>query len=75
MLRCNQCGQYYVPGFLDCQCRAVSLTARAKDAEARAPLNLSAPQPKLLLPAPEVTARPDSPGPLERQVRGQPIRF
>ena len=75
MLKCNQCGQYYVPGFLDCQCRVISHVVRAKGAEGRATLNLSAPQPKLLLPAPEVTARPDSPGPLERQVRGQPIRF
>jgi hypothetical protein len=24
MLRCSRCGQYYVPGFLDCQCRTMS---------------------------------------------------
>jgi hypothetical protein len=24
MLRCNRCGQYYIPGFLDCQCRTMS---------------------------------------------------
>ena len=24
MLRCNRCGQYYIPGFLDCQCRTTS---------------------------------------------------
>ena len=24
MLRCNRCGQYYIPGFLDCQCRTKS---------------------------------------------------
>ena len=24
MLRCNRCGRYYIPGFLDCQCRTMS---------------------------------------------------
>ena len=24
MLRCNRCGQYYIPGFLDCKCRTMS---------------------------------------------------
>jgi hypothetical protein len=24
MLKCNRCGQYYIPGFLDCQCRTMS---------------------------------------------------
>ena len=24
MLRCSKCGQYYVPSYLDCQCRVAS---------------------------------------------------
>lgn len=27
MLRCDRCGQYYIPGFLDCWCRAIARTA------------------------------------------------
>ena len=29
MLRCNRCGRYYIPGFLDCQCRTTSNTGLA----------------------------------------------
>lgn len=24
MLKCSRCGQYYVPGYLDCKCRMVA---------------------------------------------------
>ncbi len=28
MLRCRQCGQYYIPGFLDCSCRTKTRLTR-----------------------------------------------
>jgi len=24
MFKCNRCGQYYIPGFLDCRCRVAA---------------------------------------------------
>ncbi len=46
MLKCSQCGQYYIPGYLDCQCRiAASLPRawRASQLPAKEKLLLSSP--------------------------------
>jgi hypothetical protein len=34
MLKCSRCKQYYIPGYLDCQCRVARamLAANAQDA-------------------------------------------
>jgi hypothetical protein len=31
MFRCNRCGQYYVPGFLDCHCQVVARRLHSAD--------------------------------------------
>ena len=45
MLRCNRCGQYYVPGFLDCQCRAMRCKSGTVDAKQYASNSLNTPSP------------------------------
>jgi hypothetical protein len=72
MLKCSQCRQYYVPGFLDCQCRAAPQADPADGAGLDVRGAPAAPRPRLL-PPPEV--KPDPPALLERQIRGRPIRF
>jgi len=54
MLRCNRCGQYYIPGFLDCRCRTMShrlasnerLYASSSDNRTMVTLPFGAPQAK-----------------------------
>ncbi len=72
MLKCSQCGQYYVPGFLDCQCRAAPQADPADGARRHVRGALAAPRP--LLPPPQ-EVKPDPPALLKRQIRGRPIRF
>jgi len=31
MLRCSRCGEYYIPGYLDCRCRIASVQWRKFD--------------------------------------------
>ena len=60
MLKCNRCGQYYIPGFLDCQCRTMSHQLISSDERFYASPSANRAMMTLPLGAPKATRVTDS---------------
>ncbi len=66
MLKCRQCRQYYIPGFLDCSCRTKARLARepvgivSQPAEDQATLTVPLGATKLTSAMPPVRGSPQS---------------
>jgi hypothetical protein len=75
MLRCSHCGQYYVPGFLDCQCRAIWHTGHPVVLRPTSANLTAAPQPDRTLTATTTGPAQTSSQPPVRLIRNRQIRF
>lgn len=70
MLKCRQCGQYYIPGFLDCFCRTKTRSTRgtthviSPPAQGQAALTTSLGAMKSTPTMPPARDSPQSPGTL-----------
>lgn len=60
MLKCNRCGQYYIPGYLDCQCR---VTAHLHRSPIALSLSLQSPGAITALPGGMMSSRAMAPAP------------
>ena len=78
MLKCNRCGQYYVPGFLDCRCRVSSRMVHAADVPQYSSINPTIETLSGIVAPPPVTGpgpMPNAPGSFNRKARTRRAGF